>query len=147
MKLYTWQWLTPSSALAAMAAMVATARSGKAPFAVSPESIVASAPSNTAFATSVISARVGRGFSHIDSSICVAQMTNLPAMLHFVIIIFWASATFSEGISMPRSPRATITPSVYLRMSSKLRMPSSFSIFEMIWMSWPPFSSRMLRTS
>ena len=84
--------------------------------------------------------------SHIDSSICVAQMQNLPAMLHLVIIIFWARATFSEGISMPRSPRATMTPSVYLRMSSKLRMPSSFSILEMIWMFSPPFSSSSLRT-
>ena len=73
-------------------------------------------------------------------------MTYLPAMLHLVIIIFCASATFSEGISMPRSPRATMTPSVYLRISSKLRMPSSFSILEMIWISRPPFSSRILRT-
>ena len=68
----------------------------------------------------------------MDSSICVAQMTNLPAMLHLVIIIFCARQTFSDGISMPRSPRATITPSVYFRMSSKLRMPSSFSILQMI---------------
>mmetsp|Transcript_19420 Transcript_19420/g.48537 ORF Transcript_19420/g.48537 Transcript_19420/m.48537 type:complete len:366 (-) Transcript_19420:508-1605(-) len=136
----------PTSAFAAMAAIVATAFSGNAPLAVSPESIVASAPSHTAFATSVISARVGRGFSHMDSSIWVAQITNLPAMLHLVIIIFCASATFSEGISMPRSPRATITPSVYLRMSSMLDTPSSFSILEMIWMLAPPLSSRILRT-
>eukprot|EP00959_Pyramimonas_sp_CCMP1952_P321374 6724971-Pyramimonas_sp.AAC.1 len=47
----------------------------------------------------------------MDSSICVAQITNLPAMLHLVMICFCARATFSEGISMPRSPRATITPS------------------------------------
>ena len=129
-----------------IAAIVSTALSGNAPFAVSPESIVASAPSNTAFATSVISALVGSGFSHMDSSICVAQMTNLPAMLHFVIIIFCARATFSEGISMPRSPLATMMPSVYFRMSSKLRMPSSFSILQMIWTFSPPFSSRISRT-
>jgi hypothetical protein len=48
-----------------------------------------------------------------------AQLTtNLPAMLAFVIIIFCASATFSEGTSMARSPRATITPSVTLKTSS-----------------------------
>ena len=43
---------------------------GKAvsPFADSPESIVASVPSNTALATSEASARVGRGFSCIESS-------------------------------------------------------------------------------
>ena len=45
---------------------------------------------------------------------------------------FCANATFSEGISIPRSPRATITPSVCFKISSKLRIPSSFSIFEMI---------------
>jgi hypothetical protein len=37
-----------------------------------------SEPSNTALATSVASARVGRGFWIIDSSICVAVMTGLP---------------------------------------------------------------------
>ena len=87
------------------------------------------------------------GLSHIDSSICVAQMTNFPAMLHLVIIIFCASATFSEGISMPRSPRATMTPSVYLRISSKFSMPASFSILQMICTFCPPASSRVLRMS
>jgi hypothetical protein len=42
---------------------------------------------------------------------CVAVMTNLPAMLAFVVIIFCASATFSLGTSMARSPRATMMPS------------------------------------
>ena len=50
--------------------MMATASRGKAPLAVSPESITASVPSSTAFATSEHSARVGRGFEIIDSSIC-----------------------------------------------------------------------------
>ena len=59
-----------------------TASTGNAPAAVSPESITQSVPSSTALATSVASARVGRGFLHIDSSICVAVMTGLPAMLH-----------------------------------------------------------------
>lgn len=42
---------------------------GNEPAAVSPESITQSVPSSTALATSVASARVGRGFLHIDSSI------------------------------------------------------------------------------
>ncbi|KAF0962562.1 hypothetical protein MLGJGCBP_04313 [Rhodococcus sp. T7] len=46
------------------------------PTDVSPESITASAPSRTAFATSEASARVGREFSIIDSSICVATITG-----------------------------------------------------------------------
>ena len=83
-------------------------------------------------ATSLTSARVGRGLDVIDSSICVAQMTGLPARLHFAIIDFCARKTFSAGISMPRSPRATITPSVSARIASKLRTPSWFSILEMM---------------
>jgi len=37
-------------------------------------------PSNTAFAISVVSALVGRGFLIIESSICVAVITFLPAL-------------------------------------------------------------------
>jgi len=47
----------------------------------------------------------------MDSSICVAQITGFPAILHFEINIFCAINTFSAGISIPKSPRATITPS------------------------------------
>ena len=46
---------------------------------VSPESITASVPSSTAFATSDASARVGRGLRIIESSICVAVTTGIPA--------------------------------------------------------------------
>ena len=96
----------------------------------------------------VISARVGRGLYCIEASISVAHNTNFPAMLAFVIIIFCASATcthapttfsnrlqqtpfgyteqvcqalasaFSDGISIPRSPRATMMPSVKANISS-----------------------------
>mmetsp|Transcript_17210 Transcript_17210/g.52301 ORF Transcript_17210/g.52301 Transcript_17210/m.52301 type:complete len:241 (+) Transcript_17210:247-969(+) len=55
---------------------------GYLPAAVSPESMTASVPSTTAWPTSVTSARVGRGFFCIESSICVATMTGLPASLH-----------------------------------------------------------------
>ena len=40
--------------------------------------MIASAPSNTAVATSETSARVGTGVVIIDSSICVATTTGLP---------------------------------------------------------------------
>ena len=51
-------------------------RSGYLPMAVSPESMQASAPSRIALATSVASARVGRGESCMLSSICVAMITG-----------------------------------------------------------------------
>ena len=54
---------------------------GKFPAAVSPDSITQSEPSSTALATSVASARVGRGFLTMDSSICVAVITGLPACI------------------------------------------------------------------
>ena len=46
--------------------------------AVSAESITASAPSRTALATSLTSARVGCGETIMLSSICVATMAILP---------------------------------------------------------------------
>ena len=50
---------------------------GWLPTLVSPESITASAPSKTAFAQSLASARVGRGFSIMVSRTWVATMTGL----------------------------------------------------------------------
>lgn len=82
-----------------------------------------SAPSVTALPTSLISALVGLGFLIIDSSICVAQITGFPAMLHMAIIFFWAANTSAAGISIPRSPRATMTPSVSAKISAKLLRP------------------------
>ena len=67
-----------ASVRSAMAAMVWTASTGYLPAAVSPESMMAEVPSYTALATSVISARVGRGFVIMLSSIWVAVMTCLP---------------------------------------------------------------------
>ena len=60
-----------------MRLIMATASRGYRPLAVSPESMTASVPSKTALATSLASARVGRGFSIIDSSIWVAMITGL----------------------------------------------------------------------
>jgi hypothetical protein len=64
-----------------------------------------------AFATSLASARVGRGLLIIDSSICVAVMTGRPSRLASEMMRFCASGTSSNGSSTPRSPRATITAS------------------------------------
>ena len=55
---------------------------GKLPAAVSPDSMTQSVPSSTALATSVASARVGRGFLTIDSSIWVAVITGFPTCIH-----------------------------------------------------------------
>mmetsp|Transcript_90479 Transcript_90479/g.194098 ORF Transcript_90479/g.194098 Transcript_90479/m.194098 type:complete len:222 (+) Transcript_90479:518-1183(+) len=120
-----------------MRRIMVTAFKGKAPPAVSPESMTQSVPSSTAFATSLASARVGRGKPVIDSSICVAVTTGFPLILHLEIIIFCAKNTFSGGISMPKSPRATMMASLSSQIASKFFRPSSFSIFEMILMERP----------
>ena len=62
-----------------MRSIICTVSSGYWPDAVSAESISASLPSSTAFATSEASARVGRGFCVMDSSICVAVITGRRA--------------------------------------------------------------------
>jgi hypothetical protein len=94
--------------------------------------MTASAPSNTAAATSVTSALVGRGWRIMESSICVATMTGLPTRLQASTMYRCAAKTFSKSISTPRSPRATITPSEASKMPSKLSTPSWFSIFDII---------------
>ena len=56
--------------------IICTVSSGYLPMAVSPESMQASAPSSTALATSVASARLGRSESCMLSSICVAMIAG-----------------------------------------------------------------------
>ncbi len=92
-------------------AFVATSWAGLEPTLVSPDSIKASAPSRTALATSLASARVGRVAVIIESSIWVATMTGFAAARHSEIARFWTSGTASRGSSTPKSPRATMTPS------------------------------------
>ena len=70
-----------------------TASIGNEPTAVSPDSITAAVPSRIAFATSEASARVGSGRLIIDSSICVAVITGLPASRPSRMIRFCASGT------------------------------------------------------
>ncbi|CEX42449.1 Uncharacterised protein [Streptococcus pneumoniae] len=117
-----------------MLAIIVTASTGYCPAAVSPESMIASVPSKIALATSLASARVGRGLRCIESNICVAVITGLPNTLHFLIRRFCTNGTSSGGISTPMSPRATIKPSETSKIESMLSIPSWFSIFGTIWM-------------
>ena len=82
-----------------------------------------------ALATSEASARVGRGLSTMLSSIWVAVITTLPAAFGLSMIRFCSVGTSSVESSTPRSPRATITPSVASRIAVRSSMASRFSIF------------------
>ena len=108
-----------ASTVVATRSIVVTASIGYWPEALSADSITASAPSNTAVATSETSARVGTGVVIIDSSIWVAMTTGLPRRRARRVIVFCRPGTCSSGISTPRSPRATITASETARMSSR----------------------------
>ena len=81
------EWVVLTS-VNAVRAIVATVGTGYCPTAVSFESITASVPSRIAFATSATSARVGRGLSTIERSICVAVITNLSCKTAFSMICF-----------------------------------------------------------
>ena len=74
--------------------MVDTASTGNWPAADSADSMTASAPSKIAVATSETSARVGTGLEIIDSSICVATTTGLPARRAARVSCFWMPGTF-----------------------------------------------------
>mmetsp|Transcript_440 Transcript_440/g.1564 ORF Transcript_440/g.1564 Transcript_440/m.1564 type:complete len:288 (-) Transcript_440:805-1668(-) len=139
-----------ASASPQISAMADTASNGYFPAAVSPDSMTQSVPSMTALATSVASALVGLGAPVMDSNICVAVMTGFPASLHLRIILFCAKKICSMRISIPKSPRATITPSDLFTMSSKLSKPSMFSTFAIIPIFLPgvsPTTSRMTSMS
>ncbi len=69
--------------------MVATATPGYAPIEVSAESISAAAPSSTALATSLASARVEVGLWTIDSSIWVATMAARACVRQRRRMSFW----------------------------------------------------------
>ena len=114
-----------------MRAIVVTASIGQAPTLVSPESMIASAPSSTALAASDASARVGLGFSIIDSSTWVATMTGLASWRASSTARFWTIGTSSSGISTPRSPRATMMPSKASTISSRFSTACGFSILAM----------------
>ena len=126
--------------------MVSTASIGNAPVAVSPLSITASVPSMMALATSLDSARVGRGLRIMDSSICVAVMTGTPAALDASINCFCTMGTCSAGISTPKSPRATIIPSAISKIAAKSSNASGFSILAITGVDFPAAAMRFFRS-
>ena len=134
-----------SSVEATMRAIVSTTTTGYLPTLVSPESMTASAPSRTALATSLVSARVGTGLSIIDSSICVATMTGLAMRRQSSTARFCTIGTASSGSSTPRSPRATMMPSNASMISSRLSTACGFSILAMTGM-WRPSSAMITWT-
>src|SRR5690606_15015731 len=78
-----------SSTLWRILVMVSITSTGYFPTEVSPLSITASAPSNTAFATSFTSARVGVILLIMLSIIWVATITGILLSLAFAMSIFW----------------------------------------------------------
>ena len=120
-----------------MRSIICTHSTGNAPAAVSPESISASAPSQTALATSLASARVGRRCSVMLSSIWVATITGTSSRSAARMMRRCQTGTSSGPTSTPRSPRATITPSEAATMASSARTARPVSIFAMIGMSAP----------
>ena len=107
--------------------MALTVSRGKSPAAVSPDNITASVPSNTALATSITSARVGIGALIIDSIICVAVITTLFKRRAVRIMFFCTPTNRASPISTPKSPRATITTSEALTISSNASCVSTAS--------------------
>jgi hypothetical protein len=97
-------------------------------------------------ATSDTSARVGREFSIIESSICVATITGLAFSRQSCTACFCTSGTWSSGSSTPRSPRATITPSNASTIASSWRTASGFSTLARTGRRMPT-SSMIARTS
>ena len=77
----------------------------------------------------------------MESNIWVAVITVLHASLHLRMISFWICGTSCAGISTPISPLATIMPSATAMISSKLSIPSAFSILAMTLMAEPSESS------
>jgi hypothetical protein len=129
-----------------MRAIMRTARAGWAPEAVSPESMVASAPSKMAVATSLASARVGRELDTIECNISVATMAVRRCSAAAASTLRCNTGTCSGGNSTPRSPRATITASLASTMASSRSMACGVSIFEQMG-STRPQASQISRTS
>ena len=108
--------------------MVSTTKVGYEPVAVSPLSITASAPSSTALATSLTSLLFGLVRSSMLSIICVATITGLALCIHLRMISFCMMGTCSMGTSTPKSPLATITPSLSIIISRRFFNASGISI-------------------
>src|SRR5438045_1458180 len=75
-----------------------------------------------------------------------AVMTGLPRSSALRMIRFCSSGTDAGPISTPRSPRATITPSVSSRIASSASIASDFSIFAITRACEPASSIRRRRS-
>jgi len=118
-----------------MRSIARTASKGYSPIAVSPRAMTASVPSRIALATSDASARVGRGWCTMDSSIWVAVITGFAVAIRLADQAFLDRRHFLERSSTPRSPRATITASHASRMRGRSSSAVAFSIFATSFMS------------
>jgi hypothetical protein len=78
------------------------------------------------FATSVASARVGRGAKHIES-IKRVTMQGLPIFSHVRSTCFCTANIFSGAISAPSSPRARSTTSAASMKRGKSRSACTLS--------------------
>jgi hypothetical protein len=76
-------------------------------------------------ATSLTSARVGTGLVIMLSIIWVAVITTLSCSRARRIMRFCSAGTAALPTSTARSPRATMMPSLALRMDSRLGMASA----------------------
>ena len=94
----------PSSVVWQMRSSHSTDSTGKSPTALSSESMTPSAPSMTALATSVASARVGRGLETMLSSICVATIAIRAGEFAARTSRFCSRARRSSGTSIPAPP-------------------------------------------
>ena len=100
-------------------------------------------PWKIALATSETSARVGRGEATIEASIWVAVIEGREYLPASASSRRCTPGTCSIGSSIPRSPRATITPAVTaLTISSARSAACGFSIFAITGMSEPPVRTR-----
>mmetsp|Transcript_22192 Transcript_22192/g.37951 ORF Transcript_22192/g.37951 Transcript_22192/m.37951 type:complete len:221 (-) Transcript_22192:525-1187(-) len=129
-----------------MEAMVLTDSNGYLPRSVSAPSRKPSAPSNTALATSVASARVGRGPETMVSTTRVMS-TGLPTRLQACTSVFCTRAIFSGSTSRPRLPRDMMMPSDSDRMPWKLSSAWRVSILAKILVLPMPMDCKKRRAS
>lgn len=85
-----------------------------------------------------------KGYTEKDSGVETGQKSSFghniesgrvptfPRMLHLVVMMFWASATFSGDKDKAKVPLETMTPSEASRIGSRFNNPVLHSIFARI---------------
>mmetsp|Transcript_41285 Transcript_41285/g.74231 ORF Transcript_41285/g.74231 Transcript_41285/m.74231 type:complete len:201 (-) Transcript_41285:144-746(-) len=137
------KFFSPWSAMPTTVRIVCT---GYSPRRVSAPSNMPSTPSSTALATSVASARVGRGVLAIVSTTRVMK-AGLPTMLQAEMMVFCTRHIFSGSTSRPMLPREMMTPSACLRMCLNSNSDCRVSILARILVPFMPRRSRVCRAS